>query len=93
MSHILHRVSQGDYVVKVCAVGNGNESGVFETGEHYLNSSYSQTQTTTKLAMQELLFNKQNSTISIKDFDPNASLNLKLIVYFYLLIIFIINQI
>lgn len=78
-SYTMPSLTQGDYVVKVCALGDTGVEGIYTAGTHYLDSAYSQTLATTKLAMQELTFNKATSTISIKDFDASANLSLRLI--------------
>lgn len=71
----LSGVPSGAYNVKVQAIGDNSDGGIYNKNTHYLNSSVSESGDITKLETPTLAFNKEQRKISVLDFNNTKNHN------------------
>ena len=71
----LSGVPSGAYNVKIQAIGDNSDSGVYDKNTHYLNSSVTESGDITKLEKPTLSFNKEQRKISVLDFNNTKNHN------------------
>ena len=71
-------ILEGDYKVKISAIGDNENNGIFDTSKYFLNSNKSDTGEIYKLKKQTIQFDKATKKILVTDFDITNNYNLSL---------------
>lgn len=73
-SYKLNNVGAGVYKVKITALGDSQFSGIYDNSKHYLDSKMVITENIEKLDKPTLRFDKENTQLSISNFNANKNL-------------------